>query len=75
MFACRSLIDTVGMVTVEIGLETGMTVQKEDLDLVIIVFIAQTCPYYLLQNFTYVKKNGNFSVKKCYICLIFALKH
>ena len=55
MFACRSLIDTAGMVTVEIGLETGMTVQKEDLDLVTIVFIAQTCPYYLLQYCTAVK--------------------
>ena len=55
MFACRSLIDTVGMVTVEIGLETGMTIQKEDLDLVTIVFITQTCAYYLLQYFMAVK--------------------
>ena len=55
MFACRSLIDTAGMVTVEIGLETGMTVQKEDLDLVTIVLITQTCPSNILQYFTAVK--------------------
>lgn len=29
---CSSLIETVGMVTVEIGLETGMIVLQEDLD-------------------------------------------